>query len=187
MNNRTIEQNFAYLHTSNLTPMKTFIPTAILVLFLSISYSQPYSELIGENIAVFYPDAFIATETLPSLALLEEPQVIGTVPADWAVTPEFFIEGGKNCARIITEDGTDLYGTGEVTGPLRRNETQVTLWNTDNYGYGTDNGKRLCESAATPFDAPIGSLRSGAGPAAQPGTTLGNHGMTWRARLTDRS
>jgi alpha-glucosidase len=102
--------------------------------------------MIGDNIAVFYPDAFNATETLPSLALLAEPQAIGQVPADWAVTPEFFVEDGKNCARIKTEYGTDLYGTGEVTGSLRRNETLVTLWNTDNYGYGTDNGKRLYQS-----------------------------------------
>ena len=51
--------------------------------------------MIGDNIAVFYPDAFDTTGTLPSLALLEEPQVTGQVPADWAVTPEFFIEGGK--------------------------------------------------------------------------------------------
>ena len=126
--------------------MKTFALSLVFLLLLYISYSQPSSELIGENIAVFYPDAFDSTGTLPSLALLEEPAVIGSVPANWAITPEFFTEDGKNCARIYTEDGTDLYGTGEVTGPLRRNETQVTLWNTDNYGYFFDNGKRLYQS-----------------------------------------
>jgi len=126
--------------------MKTLILTHIFLLFLCISYSQPHSEMVGENIAVFYPDSFNATETLPSMALLTEPQVIGQVPADWAVTPEFFIESGKNCARIYTEEGTDLYGTGEVTGSLRRNETSITLWNTDNYGYLIDNGRRLYQS-----------------------------------------
>jgi alpha-glucosidase len=126
--------------------MKKLILSIILVLCSCITFSQPHSEMIGDNIAVFYPDAFDSTGTLPSLALLAEPAVVGPVPVDWAVTPEFFIEEGKNCARIYTEVGTDLYGTGEVTGSLRRNETQVTLWNTDNYGYGTDNGKRLYQS-----------------------------------------
>ncbi len=39
-----------------------------------------------------------------------------------------------------------LYGTGEVTGTLLRNGKSITLWNTDNYAYHKDHGRRLYQS-----------------------------------------
>src|SRR5690606_31693628 len=33
-----------------------------------------------------------------------------------------------------------------VAGPLRRNDTKVTLWNTDNYLYSRDEGRRLYQA-----------------------------------------
>ncbi|QDU72019.1 TIM-barrel domain-containing protein [Mucisphaera calidilacus] len=43
-------------------------------------------------------------------------------------------------------DAVDLYGTGMVTGPLLRDGTFVRFWNTDNYRYGRDRGRRLYQS-----------------------------------------
>ena len=37
---------------------------------------------------------------------------------------------------MSSRPGTSLYGTGEVTGPLERTGTTVTLWNTDAFQYG---------------------------------------------------
>ncbi len=130
--------------------MKYLLPKPIILLSLFIVHcsltSQPYGELIGDRTVAFYPQNFVPAETLPSMALLSEPDSIGEVPANWSVFPDFFMEDGKNCATIDIEEGTDLYGTGEVVGDLRRNNTEVILWNTDNYGYFTDQGKRLYQS-----------------------------------------
>lgn len=126
--------------------LSLFLIFPIFSLSVNFLYSQTNAELIGNNIAVFYPENFEASSTLPSMALLSEPDSIGPLPANWPVIPEFIIESGKNKAIIETEDNIDLYGTGEVVGSLRRNNTEVILWNTDNYGYWTDDGKRLYQS-----------------------------------------
>ena len=108
--------------------------------------AQPESHMSGKDMAVFYPDGFDSTRTLPSLALVKDMTPTGQVPDNWRLVPDFYKEDGKNSARIAFGEGTDLYGTGEVTGPLRRNNQFVELWNTDNYGYDKFNGKRLYQS-----------------------------------------
>jgi alpha-glucosidase len=47
---------------------------------------------------------------------------------------------------VALDDTVDLYGGGEVVGPLRRNGTTVKLWNTDNYLYKKDKASRLYQS-----------------------------------------
>ena len=42
--------------------------------------------------------------------------------------------------------GSSLYGTGEVNGPLLRNDQSIRFWNTDNYAYKKDDGRRLYQS-----------------------------------------
>ena len=107
-------------------------------------FSQNYSS--GDSLVVFYPDDFDSAKTLPSLAILNEPEVLESIPADWKLIPQFYLENGKNCAKIIVGPDVDFYGTGEVTGSLRRNNTGIMLWNTDNYAYIKDGGKRLYQS-----------------------------------------
>ena len=53
---------------------------------------------------------------------------------------------GKNSVKINYGANIDLYGNGEVTGDLRRNNTDVALWNTDNYEYKKFDGKQLYQS-----------------------------------------
>jgi alpha-glucosidase len=104
------------------------------------------SFLAGDRIAVFYPAGFDSTQTLPSLMMEKELVPQRAVPPDWKIVPEFKTEGGKSVAVISYNRDADLYGTGEVTGSLRRNDTEIELWNTDNYGYAKAGGKRLYQS-----------------------------------------
>lgn len=108
--------------------------------------SQERVALIEKNIAVFYPDSFVKERHLPSIALQEEPKETGPLPSTWKTKVSFTQAFGKSLAYIAIEDSTDLYGTGEVTGPLQRNGTSRQLWNTDAYRYERYNGERLYQS-----------------------------------------
>jgi alpha-glucosidase len=103
------------------------------------------SAQIGDGIAWFVPHGYNPRAT-PSLALIAEPYQQQFLSAEWPLKPEFFTEGGKTCALLRVPQGSSLYGTGEVTGPLLRNEKSIVLWNTDNFAYSKDNGRRLYQS-----------------------------------------
>ncbi len=100
----------------------------------------------NDSLVVFYPPSFDSSKTLPSLAIVNEPIVTSGLPVSWSLLPEFDTLNGLSTATIAVEKGVDMYGTGEVTGPLKRNNSTITLWNTDNNGYTVDNGKRLYQS-----------------------------------------
>ncbi|GHC00018.1 TIM-barrel domain-containing protein [Cerasicoccus arenae] len=100
---------------------------------------------ISDGIALFVPDGYSANLT-PSMALAKKPELIGALPRDWMLVPEFFDEDGHAGASLRVPAGSSLYGTGEVTGPLLRNGKSIKLWNTDNYGYSKDGGQRLYQS-----------------------------------------
>jgi len=102
--------------------------------------------LMEPHVAVFYPADFDSAANLPSFALLKEFPTVATIPGNWSLTPRFYYSGKNTVAAISVKKGTSLYGTGEVTGSLRRNGKEITLWNTDNYTYSKDNGKRLYQS-----------------------------------------
>jgi len=95
-------------------------------------------KMIGNNIAIFYPEDFQPQLTLPSLALLTEPTEIGDLTDNWQLKPHFRLSNNKQIAEIYPGRNVSLYGTGEVTGPLLRNGREVTLWNTDNFNYKFD-------------------------------------------------
>jgi len=103
-------------------------------------------KLIGKNVCVFYPQHYDAKPNLPSFALLKEPKTIGEVPQNWSLKPHFYSNNGKTIAALPIAKGTSLYGTGENTGSLIRNGKTITLWNTDNYKYQMDSGRRLYQS-----------------------------------------
>ncbi|PTN09587.1 TIM-barrel domain-containing protein [Mangrovibacterium marinum] len=125
----------------------SFAISIILSLILVVSCGETKRQAqIGDGIAIYYPGNFIPERVLPSMALLEEPVEKGSVSSGMKIKPEFYQENGKNCARIAVDEGTDLYGTGEVAGDLNRTGKEVTLWNTDNYTYAKDEGKRLYQS-----------------------------------------
>lgn len=104
-----------------------------------------HSAMIGDGVAAFYPEG-VDGRTLPSLALLSAPVEQGPLADGWNLSPAFALEGDQVVATVDLPEGTDLYGTGEVTGPLRRNGRTVELWATDNFTYEKHEGKRLYQS-----------------------------------------
>ncbi|MDR1274519.1 MAG: alpha-glucosidase, partial [Odoribacteraceae bacterium] len=113
---------------------------------LHVGCQNTRSYLCGEGTAVFYPENFDPAGTLPSFALLEEPRRQGALPRDWEIKPTFEVRDGKSVVTIAYDRRVDLYGTGEVVGPLRRNGTSTTAWNLDNYAYALNGGKNLYQS-----------------------------------------
>jgi alpha-glucosidase len=132
--------------------MKLFIMKNKLVLALVFCLSitdnclAQNNFLIQDKIALFYPPKFDSARHLPSFILIKEPIRQEALPPSWSIIPEFKTEEGKTIATITLKEAVDLYGTGEVTGPLKRNGQEIKLWNTDNYMYSKDEGKRLYQS-----------------------------------------
>jgi alpha-glucosidase len=129
--------------------MKNRVLCIYLIITLCFGYTYavgPTDKLIGKNVAVFYPAHYNAKAHQPSIALLKEPKPMGNISGNWILKPDFYSKDGKTIAAIPIAKGTDLYGTGENTGSLIRNSKKVTLWNTDNFKYIIDNGKRLYQS-----------------------------------------
>lgn len=104
------------------------------------------AELIGDGIAMFLPQGLAAYPV--SLALAQPPVSQGALPSNWAIRPLFSRSNGKTRVTVAVPEGSDLYGTGEVTGPPRRNGRSIELWNTDNFGYADADaaGRRLYQS-----------------------------------------
>ncbi|MCP4594023.1 MAG: DUF5110 domain-containing protein [bacterium] len=94
------------------------------------------AEDLGMNATRFYPEGVDLNDLPPSMSMETEPVVFGPAPTPWAVQPTFFQSGDRYGVMIPIEDGTSLYGTGEVCGGLLRNGHTTEAWNTDAYGYG---------------------------------------------------
>ncbi len=125
--------------------LRIILSTSLFLAGIYVSFPQS-SFLADDGIAVFYPADFDSSQTLPSLIIEKELIPQKAVPASWRIVPEFAIEKGNFKVEVSYGSNVDLYGMGEVTGPLRRNDTETELWNTDNYGYRKAGGKRLYQS-----------------------------------------
>jgi alpha-glucosidase len=102
--------------------------------------------LVNDGVALFVPTGLDSAHLPYSPCLVEAPNIRDALPAGWRERPVFSSDGKRFCATVAINQEDDLYGGGEVTGPLRRNGTSVALWNTDNYAYETDGGRRLYQS-----------------------------------------
>jgi alpha-glucosidase len=79
-------------------------------------------------VARFSPSE-VACEDIPaSLALLEPMPPTDGVPADWPTRPVLSIDGESYRAAIPIDEGTTLYGTGEIAGPLERSGFVTETW-----------------------------------------------------------
>ena len=99
-----------------------------------------------DDIAIFHPKDYDASPHQPSPIFVNEPAAILPLPQDWQLRPVFSLRDGHSVATIHVGCDVDLYGTGEVTGPLRRNGRTVSLWNVDTPAYSVDGGSHLYQS-----------------------------------------
>ena len=98
------------------------------------------------NVNIYYPPGYDKSSHTPSFAVLNEPSPLEKVLDSSSLKVSFSEFSGRQIAQVSFGSNVDLYGTGEVMGDLIRNGKTVKLWNTDNYGYGKDNGQRLYQS-----------------------------------------
>ncbi|KPK14218.1 MAG: hypothetical protein AMJ62_13635 [Myxococcales bacterium SG8_38] len=84
--------------------------------------------MLDERIARFVPPG-VDPATLPrSFALVEPLSAAGSIPQQWPVVPAFERRPDGWTAIIGIDEGTSLYGTGEVAGPLLRNGFVTDVW-----------------------------------------------------------
>lgn len=104
--------------------------------------------LTADSVAVFYPKDYDATQHLPSPIFIHELTPLSPLTSHHSpLTPVFTTTAdGHSIATIHVGSNVDLYGTGEVTGPLRRNGRTISLWNVDTPAYGVDGGSHLYQS-----------------------------------------
>ncbi len=95
---------------------------------------DPGAQRVGESLFRHQDPEFADRALRPSPALLRQPEAMG--PAGSTRTaPTFSHARGWHAARVPLERGTDVYGTGEHAGPLRRNGRTIGLWTTDAFEY----------------------------------------------------
>ncbi len=111
-----------------------------------VPISTETSGLITSDCAIFYPKGYDKSKHSKSFALINEPQITDKLPNNWQLQPQFHRSKEGSRFTLQVEKGTSLYGTGEVMGRLERKGTKTTLWNTDNFCYSKDGGKRLYQS-----------------------------------------
>ena len=129
---------------------KNLLYLLFLVCFLitSCSEKQTKQTIINcdSNVKIYYPPGYDKSSHTPSFAILNEPLEIDKVSDTSSLKVSFSEFSDRQIAQVSFGSNVDLYGTGEVMGDLIRNGKTVKLWNTDNYGYGKDNGQRLYQS-----------------------------------------
>ncbi len=100
----------------------------------------------SDSVAVFYPAKYDAKQHEPSPIFEHEPVAVNPLTASWPLHVDFSENNGHSVATIKVAEDVDFYGTGEVTGPLRRNGRTIELWNVDTPVYGIDGGSHLYQS-----------------------------------------
>jgi alpha-glucosidase len=99
-----------------------------------ISLAQHVSQ-IGPSTYEFWPDKESASEPRYSLSFVTQPKRLSPQKMP-QIKPVFgFSTDGRYSVEVSISLGTDLYGTGEVAGPLRRNGRVTECWNTDQFNY----------------------------------------------------
>ena len=117
--------------------------SAIAFIFCCLSIcsvqAQQVAESIGPGMVRFHVDDKARDQRLPSLALAAVRPALGEAAADFSVSVAFRQVNGRFAASILIDEGTSLYGTGEVPGALLRDGKRNVCWNTDSYAYGINN------------------------------------------------
>ena len=128
--------------------MRTKLLVAFFVTFSFINQTFAQGYLADANtLAIFVPPAYNPEDHIlpPDIAYLKEPNKSGFLNTN---TFPIKVDFGKDGKTVIVKFGSpsDLYGTGEVYGSLRRNGDRTMFYNIDNWGYNHYSGKMLYES-----------------------------------------
>jgi len=119
--------------------------TALITLLFGVAAFAQQKYMAEDGVAVFVPAKFDASQHLPSPIFVRDLVPVADVPSSWSLVPQFSTADGKSVMKIFVGDA-DLYGTGEVYGPLRRNGDKNIFWNRDNGAYGAHDGKMLYQT-----------------------------------------
>ena len=125
---------------------KPSILLSIVLFSFGLSAAAQSSYLTAPGVAVFYPRNYDAGAHSPSPIFEQDLAPVAEVPASWQIRPVYSTEDGKNVVRISVGSDADLYGGGEVWGPLRRNGQTIQFFNIDTPCYGVDGGSHLYQS-----------------------------------------
>lgn len=125
--------------------MKIKLLSLALIAKCSMAWAQQ-SYMTSKDVAVFYPAQYDAAAHSPSPIFIRELAPQSAVSSAWKLRPAFSTEDGKSVVRIKVDADADLYGGGEVWGPLRRNGKTIEFWNVDTPCYGVDGGTHLYQS-----------------------------------------
>ena len=125
-----------------------YLLSLISLLITSCGKKQTKQTIINceNNVNIYYPAGYDKSSHTPSFAILNEPSQLKKVLDSSSLKVSFSELSERQVAQVSFGSNVDLYGTGEVMGDLIRNGKTIKLWNTDNYGYGKDNGQRLYQS-----------------------------------------
>jgi alpha-glucosidase len=114
----------------------TIILAALIVAFGPIAWAEPVAERLAPDLIRWFPNEASRAAPVPFPAYVQ-PLSSGEMLAESPAVEVIFQQAhGRHAARIDIAEGTSLYGTGEVAGPLLRNGQRTVAWNTDAYGYG---------------------------------------------------
>lgn len=92
----------------------------------SSSFQQP--GLIAPGVVRFVPQGVDPARLPRSFALTQPLAARGPVPDPWKVVPHFERNSEGFGASVVIDEGTSLYATGEVAGPLVRNGFVTEVW-----------------------------------------------------------
>ena len=101
--------------------------TIPLIVSVPRASAAPTAVRLGDGIVRFDADAAARAAAEPYPGFVAQPPMTGPAPADFPVTVDFYRVNRRAAARVAVPAGADLYGTGEVFGPLRRNGTPHRL------------------------------------------------------------
>jgi alpha-glucosidase len=103
------------------------------------------SWLVAPNTARFCHPRANPASLPPFPAYISQPTPTGLLPPGFPIRPLYSTRNGRACVELLNTRPASLYATGEQAGPLLRNNTRKTLWNTDSYDY-TDKTESLYQS-----------------------------------------
>lgn len=98
--------------------------------------------LLNDRVARYLPPGVNPEDLFPSFALVEKKSPTGPVPGEWGPAPTFTSDRDAHHAHVEISAGTDLYGTGEIAGPLLRTGATTQAWTEMPNPFSGDGGIR---------------------------------------------